>query len=73
MSPFRVEVEVFTVEKIVSLKVCVWPLREVVETEVPCKSTSIVEVDRGKVVVFGTIFVVSNVEVKVWPGNILVL
>lgn len=45
MTPGAVEVDVLTVEKIVSLTVCVWPLRDTVETDVPWRSTRIVDVD----------------------------
>lgn len=45
VTPLSVEVEVLILEKIVELKVCVWPFRDMVEMDVPCRSTRIVEVD----------------------------
>mgnify|MGYP003635400987 CR=1 FL=1 len=72
MTPGAVEVDVFTVEKTVSLTVCVLPLRDTVETDVPWRSTRIVEVDWARVVVFEMSFVVEMVVENVWPGKMLV-
>jgi hypothetical protein len=68
-----VDVLVFTVEKIVENSVLVWALRERVTTDVPCRSTRMVDVKTGRVVDFETTFVAWKVEVNVWPGNMDVL
>ena len=67
------DVLVFTVEKIVEISVLVLPLKEGVTTDVPCRSTRMVDVETGRVVDFETTFVAWKVEVNVWPGNMDVL
>jgi len=61
----RVIVLVFAVERMVDVWVVVVPFREVVLREVPWRSTRIVEVETGSVVVLDTTLVVWIVDEKV--------
>lgn len=61
--PGIVEVVVLTIDKIVENCVSVCPGIESVVIDVPCKSTTIVEVETGRVVDFATTFVLRIVDV----------